>query len=274
MSLFRSLFLTLLLVVSASPLRADVVILVHGYLGNAYSWESSGVNEVLASNGWHRAGLVIMARGGPRILSAVAPRTGNKVYTVELPSIAPLMIQADHLQSMLRLIASDNPDEPMILVGHSAGGVVARIVLVRNGGDGITGFVSIAAPQLGTARAIQALEATDSSGLLGGIKELFGGGLYQTVKHSRGALIDLAPAYPGSLLYWLNSQSHPDIPFHSVVRTGPVGTGDALVPLYSQDLNNVPALRGRSPVTAVASGHGLSRGDGHAIVSILAAMSG
>ena len=274
MKMFRSLFVTLLLITMARPASAELLVLVHGYLGSARSWESSGVNQALEQDGWRRAGVVTMGPEGPRLLPARAGLQGRKAYTVELPSIAPLMMQADHLQAMLGLIAAHNPGEPIILVGHSAGGVVARIVAVRNGGQGIKGLVSIAAPQLGTARAVEALEATSSSGPLGWIKDLFGGGLYHTVKHSRGALLDLTPAHPGNLLFWLNGQPHPDIPFHSVVRTGPVGTGDELVPLYSQDLNNVPALRGRSGVTVVAAGHALAPEDGRAIARIVAGLSG
>lgn len=266
--------LALLFALFALPLRADVLVLVHGYLGSADSWESSGVNRVLEQNGWHRAGVIAAGPGGPRLRDAGATAAGRRFYAVELPSIAPLMLQADHLAAMLELVGRLNPGEPVILVGHSAGGVVARIAAVRDGGERVGGLVSIAAPQLGTARAVQALEATGGSGPLGWVKEIVGGDLYRTVKHSRGALIDLSPAYPGSLLHWLNLQAHPDIPFYSVIRPGPVGTGDELVPLFSQDLNNVPALRGRSAVSVVSAGHGLAPEDGREIARIAAAISG
>ena len=130
-------------------------------------------------------------------------------------------------------------------------------------------LITISTPHMGTIRAVEALDATDDSGPLGWFKDIFAGGLYQTVKHSWGALIDLTPPTPGSLLYWLNAQSHPDIEYHSIIRTGPVGLGDELVPVFSQDMNNVPALRGRSKVTPVASGHALHPQDGVVLVSIL-----
>jgi len=245
--------------------HADVLVLVHGYMGSADSWESSGVNGVLDSNGWHRAGIL----AGPRLTPGPGARAVNKTYVVELPSLAPMMVQADHLQAMLRQVSTLNPGQPMIIAAHSAGGVVARIALVRGAVPNAKALITIATPHLGTGRAIQALEATSSSWPVGVVKNLFSNGLYRTVKNSRGALIDLTPAQPGSLLFWLNRQPHPEIAYYTILRTGPVGLGDELVPVFSQDMNNVPALKGRSQVLALASGHSLNREDGRALVDIL-----
>jgi triacylglycerol esterase/lipase EstA (alpha/beta hydrolase family) len=55
-------------------------------------------------------------------------------------------------------------------IGHSAGGVVARVALVNYGADTVAWLITIAAPHLGTERASEALDATDDSGLVGGIK--------------------------------------------------------------------------------------------------------
>ena len=41
-------FLMVLLVVLIQPVRADVLVLVHGYMADARSWDVSGVNQVLA----------------------------------------------------------------------------------------------------------------------------------------------------------------------------------------------------------------------------------
>ena len=71
------------------------------------------------------------------------------------------------------------------------------------------------------------------------------------------------------MLYWLNGQSHPEIAYHSIVRSGAVGLGDQLVPVFSQDMNNVHALRGRSRVRVVDSGHTLNGRDGVVLAEIL-----
>lgn len=250
--------------------RADVLVLVHGYLGSAHSWEGSGVSAVLDANGWPRAGMLVGGPGGIQLIPAVASPSGdNSVYAVELPSIAPMMVQADHLQAMLASIAQRHPDEPVIVAAHSAGGVVARIVLVRNGIPNAKALITISTPHLGTLRAVQALDATDTPFPFCLVENFFGGDEYRIVKDSWGALIDLTPARPGNLLYWLNGQPHPDIAYHSILRTGPVGLGDELVPVFSQDMNNVYSLKGRSQVVAVATGHALNPQDGMALVKIL-----
>ena len=45
--------------------------------------------------------------------------------------------------------------------------------------------------------------------------------------------------------------------------------GDDLVPGYSQDMNNVPALRGQAKVLMTATGHRLNPDDGQLLAGIL-----
>jgi triacylglycerol lipase len=259
------------LLLASGPLRAEVAVLVHGYLGSAASWETSGVNAALEAHGWQRAGVLLAGPAGVSLLPPpVAPRQ-NPVYAVELPSIAPLLIQADQLQALMDWVAARHPGEGVHLVAHSAGGVVARLVLARNGAPAVTRLVTIASPHLGTLRALEALAETHQGGPLGWFKDFFGGGLYHTVKASYGALLDLTPATPGSLLYWLNQQPYPAIQYHAVVRSGPVGLGDELVPVFSQDLNNVPSLRGQAEVIVTPAGHALNPADGELLAGILKA---
>jgi hypothetical protein len=93
---------------------------------------------------------------------------------------------------------------------------------------------------------------------------------YRTVQQSRGALVDLGPPVPGSLLQWLNGQEHPAIDYVSVVRGAGYGfAGDRVVPPPSQDLNQVPALRGRATTLVVAADHLLGPGDGALLVELL-----
>ncbi|HIC80450.1 MAG TPA: hypothetical protein EYP07_05710 [Kiloniellaceae bacterium] len=100
-------------------------------------------------------------------------------------------------------------------------------------------------------------------------KEFFSGGIYDVLEDSWGLLLDLVPPAPGNFLYWLDGQPHPEIQYVSIVRTGPVGLGDELVPVYSQDMNNVPALRGRSEVRVAPAGHLLNPADGLLLAQLL-----
>lgn len=245
--------------------QADVAVLVHGYLGSAHSWESSGVSPALERQGWRRAGVLT-----PRGLVPTRGRVeGNSFYTVELPSMAPVALQADLLTRMIGALEQRHPDEPVILVGHSAGGVVARMALVRGGIRQPKALITIASPHLGTLRAVEALEETDDPFPVSVVKEIFAGELYGVVRDSWQVLLDLTPEQPGNLLFWLNRQPHPDIAYVSVVRPGPIGAGDELVPAFSQDMNHVQALKERSRVITTPVSHVLQPADGKLLAELL-----
>jgi triacylglycerol lipase len=262
------LWITLLFLSSIATAHADVAVLVHGYLGSASSWDVSGITTVLEQNGWQRAG-VATPRG---IVPVRAVGAGNKFYTVELPSMAPVALQTDQLRRMVAALEQRHPDEPVILVGHSAGGVVARMLLVQGGVKHPKALITIAAPHLGTLRAVEALDETDDPFPISVVKEFFAGELYGVVRDSWEVLLDLTPERPGNLLFWLNRQPHPDIEYVSVVRPGPIGAGDELVPAFSQDMNNVAALKGRSRVRTTPVSHGLQPVDGRVLAELLAGL--
>jgi triacylglycerol lipase len=251
--------------------RADILVLVHGYLGSADSWEASGISSLLDANGWKRGGLISSAPGTVApVLLGPGKDASNKVYVVDLPAEAPIVIQTDQFLGMLATIQTMHPGESLIIVGHSAGGIVARTALVRGSIPNVKALITIASPHVGTTRANQAIEATDDSGLFGSVKSFFGGNGYDTLRRSRGLLFDLAHPQPGSLLYWLNAQQHPDIRYVSVVRLNPVGfAGDELVPGYSQDMNNVPTIQGKSSVIITPAGHTLVAQDANTLLQIL-----
>jgi len=255
--------------VFAGPARAGrILVLVHGYLGDSASWQESGVLPVLERAGWKVAGSWQSTPSGVRLEPLGPPAGEFAIYTVDLLSTAPLMEQARFLGGMLGAIEQQHPTDTVDLIGHSAGGVVARLALVNYGAGTVTRLITIAAPHLGTERASQALDATDDGGLFGGIKRWFvkrqvGDDMYRTVQSSRGVLADLAPPVPGNLLYWLNGRQHPDIAYVAVVRGAAYGMpGDQVVPAPSQDLRQVPALYGRASIRVVAGDHQLSRQDG------------
>lgn len=261
--------ITLLLPVGTG--RADVLVLTHGYLGSEASWEQSGVVAMLTTQGWQRAGILTTTPGGVREIPAPGQKqkAANKIYLISLPSVAPLSIQADHLTPIWRLLAARHPNERFYLAGHSVGGVVLRLSLIRGEVPNPKGLITIASPHLGTPRAEQALDATDDWWPMEVIKDFFGGGGYQTLKVSRGLYWDIVRQHPGSLLFWMNHQPHPEIRYVSIVRGSPFVMGDILVPGISQDLNNVPALHGRARSQIAGSGHELLWPDGLVLSSLL-----
>jgi triacylglycerol lipase len=252
------------------PVRADVLLLVHGYLAGAYSWDNSGITTLLQQRGWQRAGVYVADPAGVRLVPAAGMQAKRRFYTADLDSEAPMRIQVMQLQSILNAIERAYPDEPLIIVGHSAGGVAARAALVLGSGRNVKSLITIASPHLGTVRAEQALDATDIPFPFSIVADIFGGEIYHIAKRSRSLYLDLMRPYPGTFLYWLNAQPHPDIKYISVVRasTG-AGWGDYVVPAYSQDMNNVAALHGKSSLVTIPVQHELAPADGKVILDML-----
>ncbi len=249
---------------------ADVVVLIHGYHSGAYAWETSGVSSILQENGWPRAGLYAPSGRTMQFFSGPANNSSNRSIVVDLPSEAPVELQADLLSQVLNDIRLRYPSEAITLAGHSAGAIVARTVLVRGNAAGVNRLISIAAPNLGTERTVQALNVTDIPWPFSMAADLFAGEGYDTVKRSRHLLIDLLPATPGTYLGWLNTQPHPQLEYIAVVRGQNLTmSGDWMVPGISQDLNNVVAIAGRAKVITVPSEHELSALDGAMLASIL-----
>ena len=271
-NLLGSVFLLLIL---GQHAQAEVALLIHGYLSDAGTWERSGVNAELRRAGWQYAGNLSFSPVGLVEAPLATASTDKLFYTINLPSLAPAPIQAGWLKAGIDYIQQKHPDEKITLAGHSAGGVVARLMLVQYGAASVNRLITIAAPHLGTDKAIKALDAVDSSGMLGFIKEFIvreeiGNGLYNTLKASRGILFNLVPPAPGSLLFWLNAQPHPDIEYVSVIRSGGyVIAGDLVVPPFSQDMNLVPALRGKSRRYITVQGHELTPMDGRLLADLL-----
>jgi pimeloyl-ACP methyl ester carboxylesterase len=262
-----SLLLGLLL---PAPVMAELAVLIHGYHSGAQAWESSGVSAILQQNGWSRAGLYSSTGSSVQYFAAPGKSATNKVFVVDLPSEAPVLLQAGILGTAINDIHQRYPLEPITLIGHSAGAIVARTVLVKGNAAGVKRLISIAGPNLGTERTIQALNATDVPWPFSMAADFFAGEGYNTVKRSRHLLIDLLPATPGTYLGWLNTQPHPDIEYIAIVRGQSLTmSGDWMVPGISQDLNNVVAIAGRAKVITVPTTHELSPMDGAMLASIL-----
>jgi len=268
MKLIQTLISLLLLI--SMPAYAEVMLLIHGYLGDADSWERSGINSELHRLGWKRAGMFRGSPLGPQLYLTEHDNSKNLVYVATLPSQAPVMIQADVLKNIIDIIQLNHKGDKIILVGHSAGGVVARMAMIRHQLKNIKALITIATPHVGTGRADQALDITANHGPFNVVKSFVGGSDYDALKHSRGLMIDLRYPEPGNLLYWLNSQPHPDIFYSSIIRTDNNGAaGDYFVPGFSQNMNNVPALQGKSSTYITPTDHFLTPQDASTIVSII-----
>lgn len=246
-----------------SPAHAgQTVVLIHGYWSDGSDWRRLGVVQALQFAGWHDAGHLLPSGLLPTWIYPNA--TDNCVYTVTLPSEAPLPLQVSWLGTYLQGLRARHPNNDLILVGHSAGGVVARLAMVVTAIPVHT-LITIASPHLGTEAAEWGLEVTHSP--VGWFLPFMGG---NSLLRSEGLYLDLVRESPGTLLFWLNRQPHPSAQYISIVRMGAkVGAGDSIVPLYSQDLNHVPALAGKAMTVTSIGFHGLQPTDGPLLVSIL-----
>lgn len=64
------------------------------------------------------------------------------------------------------------------------------------------------------------------------------------INHSEILLDQLQREEPGTFLFWLNRQQHPDINYFSIVRSdGSFFNKDFYVPSMSQDLRGIPGIK-------------------------------
>lgn len=251
---------TAILFFMTATVRADTLVLVQGYLGDAGSWRYTGITRVLQQAGWQDAGHLTSRFG--RVQRWPSRQDGaDRFYTIDLPSEAPITVQTGILTRYLETIAKLHRGEPLHLAGHSAGGVVARVAMVARPDLKITTLITIASPHRGTGTAETGLQAANSP--IGWFAPMVGAG---TINRSRGLYRELVRERPGTFLGWLNHQNHPQARYVSIVRAG----GDDIVPAWSQDMNGVAKLAGKAETFAVSGAHKLSIYDGLTIRNILA----
>jgi len=275
-----------------STVSADIALLIHGFNNHAITWQQSGINQYLHQQGWSYQGTlndhghsIALQASGSGTPFRPPKQNDNKLYTVNLASRAPIEYQSHQLQKTLHWLNQRHPGEAIYLVGHSAGGLVARYTLVQlfqqqpknNYPNHIAALITIATPHLGTFRAAQAIDAVDEPFFCPGpgwrfIQSVFAGDEYDVVRKSESLLHELYPSQPYNLLFWLNNQAHPKIPYFSIVRTSGAFAGDFLVPGYSQDMNNIPALNNQSKTLISYSEHFLTAQDAVTIHSILTSL--
>ncbi|MEB8432877.1 alpha/beta hydrolase [Cocleimonas sp. KMM 6892] len=271
MKLFKhiiiSFALLLLSILPFNSLQARTIVLVHGFMADDMSWRYSGFTQPLLQAGWKDGGGYGYGAQGilfPRDLMT----KGDVFYTVNLPSKANLQIQESYLMQYLSHLYAYR-FEPMTLVGHSAGGLIARLYVIDPQREqAVNGLITIASPHLGTPAAnIAHLAGNSPIGMMAsmaGISEL---------QDSRGLFSDLKEEAPYNFLYWMNRQHHPNIHYASIIRKNDSITQperfDFVVPPFSQDMNNIWALRERSGIALSTENHSLNGKDGVILLQIL-----
>jgi pimeloyl-ACP methyl ester carboxylesterase len=271
-------------VLITSSVRADIVLLIHGFNSNATTWHKSGINQYLHWQGWQSQGTLVSPQQNIVMWQPDFPinyDSQHTVYNANLSSRSPLEIQRQQLISMIQWLNKKHPNEAIYLIGHSLGGLVARYAAVylflqypeNAAPNNIAGIITIASPHLGTPRAIEAIDAVESIPFFlpapgwRFMRSILGGDDYQLVKESQALLFELFPPKNNqpSFISWLNQQPHPFISYYSIMRY----SNDDIVPPYSQNMNNIPILRGQNITLFSHSDHYLSLSDGVIIHEIL-----
>ena len=243
--------------------HAETVVLIHGYLSNSGDWEANQVTKPLLLAGWQYGGNYTNTRTAefgvspPPQSSLKAP--GKHFFTVDLPADASIEIQSRILGFYLQHLYSQR-QEPLVLVGHSAGGVVARAWLIKSRDIPVKALITIASPHLGTPLASLAelgikTPLNEAARMLG----------IKNFRKSRAIFSDLKEEKPGNFLYWLNHQPHPTINYISIIRRNkaePLEKFDYVVPRKSQNMNNIWAIKGLSAVLLTTGDHFLDGNDG------------
>ncbi len=261
----RALWLVFPLLCALSSVRAETLLFVHGHLGGAHNWRSTGIAASVEAAGWHDAGTLALRRD--RILHrGKHGGAAQRFFTLQLDGQSELQRQAAVLARYVTWVRERYPRTPLILIGHSAGGLVARLYMVQNPAANVAALVTIATPHLGTpiAQVGELVERTPLAWLapMMGVSELPAAlELYR----------DLAVEQPGNFLYTLNRRPHPRARYISIVRAADPASplGDVLVPDWSQDMRGVRALTGRARSVRTIGTHALTPADGEVLIRLL-----
>lgn len=245
--------------------KADALILIHGYFSDENGWNQSGVIQELETAGWKSSGTMTATPRGIQYQAATPGPNKQTYYLVDLPSEASLMMQAQQLKEIVLAIQKQRGHEKIFLIGHSAGGVVARLTMVNNPKLTINGLISIASPHLGSDKAeMVGLLANTPMAIMAPMMGV------DTLNHSKQLYDDLIRERPGSFLYWLNRQPHPKAHYLSIIRQDSFALfGDNVVPTWSQDMGNVAALKEQTQSITLGTDHALGQQDGTELVRIL-----
>jgi len=262
MNALRWIILSSMLIFSNVTQAGQTLVLIHGYLGTGTAWRTTGIVDMLQRAGWRDSGHLFPQSELPSGLPD--SQTQRYLYTVTLPSEAPLPIQTRQLSFYLHWLQQRHPDNSMILIGHSAGGVVARLSMIFHPDIPVKGLITIASPHLGTDKAELGYMLGHSP--FSWVAPLMG---LDTINRSQGLYYDLVRERPSTALFWLNRRPHPPAIYVSIIRINEGYGFEDFVPSYSQDMNNIMALRGQSWVIPTEGYHNLRWSDGELIAGLL-----
>lgn len=249
---------------------AKTVVFIHGLMGDSMSWQQSGVTRALHTKAWVNGGHYFLTPNGVTRTTHAIPTTVNAYYAVNLPDKSAIIRQSQVLDLYLHDIYTKRK-QPLLLVAHSAGGLVARYWLVTQQYKvkpvPVAGLMTIATPHLGTPLAKYARLGSRFT------PDLF----FDRYRNLSPILRDLRSEKDNKLLAWLNHQPHPMIAYAAIIRRNKLSylqrsmgrTMDRLIPPYRQNMNNVYALRGRAVTLRRNRGHGLTGADGWDILNWL-----
>jgi len=105
--LSRIITLCLILLFSLPTYAGQTLVLIHGYLNDGSTWRPLGIVSALQPAGWQDAGHLFP--GGPLPKMTLPNSLERYVYTVTLPSEAPLATQAQWLDLYLRHLQTRHP---------------------------------------------------------------------------------------------------------------------------------------------------------------------
>ena len=263
---FHIILLTLILSTFSLAAQGDTVLLLHGYLANGNEWHRAGIVKKLDHNGWSYAGKLHLKNNVVKVASKNLSNT-RRTYTSSLASQQSIQTQTEQLKRYIEYIRRQHVGEQIILVGHSAGGIVARMFMVEHPDTDLIALITIASPHLGTDKA--SLAQSVSENYLSWIKPIPGA---KNLYSSQDLFFDLMPDRSDNLIAWLNYQEHPHARYFSIVRQETdtsMTQRDYIVPSWSQDMNEVYALRGRSKTYSIKSLHSLNNKDADLLQKIL-----
>lgn len=249
---------------------AKTVVFIHGLMEDSMSWQQSGVTRALHTKAWVNGGHYFLTPNGVTRPTHTIPTTVNAYYAVNLPDKSAIIRQSQVLDLYLNDIYTKRK-QPLLLVAHSAGGLVARYWLViqqyKSKPVPVAGLMTIATPHLGTPLAKYARLGS----------RFTPDSFFDRYSNLSPILRDLRPEKDNRLLAWLNHQPHPMIAYAAIIRRNKLSclqksmgrTMDMIVPPYRQDMNNVYALRGRAMTLRRNRGHDLVWADGWDILNWL-----